>query len=297
MDVGLRHLRYFLAVADELHFGRAAERVRVAQPAVSQQIQRLEQAIGTRLFERNRREVRLTPAGETLRVYAQRAVDDVELGIRAAQRAAAGEIGHLTVGFLETAASTIVPQAVRRFQAAHPDVELTLRELGVGAQIDGLESSRLDVGFLRPPVESGGLVFEKLIDEDLVAAVPSGHPLAGRDSVVARTIAGEPLVLLAREVVPGLYDQVLAFSQEAAGAGNIAQEATSIQAVLGLVAAGLGIAVLPASVRSLSRVGVDFVAIRSRHRSPLYIARRRGDERALVARFIAAARAAAEASG
>jgi DNA-binding transcriptional LysR family regulator len=297
MDVELRHLRYFLAVADELHFGRAAERVRVAQPAISQQIQRLERSIGTRLFERNRREVRLTPAGEGLRIYAQRAIDDVEDGIRAARRAAAGEIGHLTVGFLETAASTIVPQAVRQFQAAYPDVELTLRELGVGAQIEGLESSRLDVGFLRPPVAGAGLLFEKLVDEELVAAVPSGHPLAGRESLVARTIAGEPLVLLAREVVPGLYDQVLALSQETEGAGNIAQEATSIQAVLGLVAAGLGIAVLPASVRSLSRTGVGFVAIRSRHRSPLFIARRRGDDSVLVARFTAAARKAAGAGG
>jgi DNA-binding transcriptional LysR family regulator len=296
MDVELRHLRYFLAVADELHFGRAAERVRVAQPAISQQIQRLERAIGTRLFDRNRREVRLTPAGAALRAHARRAVDDVELGVRAARRAAAGEIGNLTVGFLETAASTIVPRAVRAFQAAHPDVELTLRELGVGAQIDGLDSERLDVGFLRPPVESAGLVFEKLIDEELVAAVPSGHPLARRESVVARTIAGEPLVLLAREVVPGLYDQVLALSQEAAAAGNIAQEATSIQAVLGLVAAGLGIAILPASVRSLSRDGVGFVAIRSRHRSPLFIARRRGDDSPLVSRFVAAARDAARAA-
>ncbi len=297
MDVELRHLRYFLAVADELHFGRAAERVRVAQPAISQQIQRLERSIGTRLFERNRREVRLTAAGAGLRPYAQRAIDDVEGGIRAARRAAAGEIGHLTVGFLEAAASTIVPQAVRKFQAAYPDVELTLRELGVGAQVDGLESGRLDVGLLRPPFEGAGLVFEKLVEEELVAAVPSGHPLAARDSLVARTIAGEPLVLLAREVVPGLYDQVLALSQEADGAGRIAQEATSIQAVLGLVAADLGIAVLPASVRSLSRTGVEFVAIRSRHRSPLYIARRRDDESLLVARFTAAAREAARTSG
>jgi len=297
MDVELRHLRYFLAVAEELHFGRAAERVRVAQPAISQQIQRLEQAVGTRLFDRNRREVRLTPAGETLRAYAQRAVDDVELGVHAAQRAAAGEIGHLTVGFLETAASTLVPRAVRGFQAAYPDVELTLRELSVGAQLDGLRSGRLDVGFVRPPADGGEILFERLIDEELAAAVPSGHPLAGRESVVARTLAGEPLILLSREVVPGLYDQVLALSQEAdATGGNIAQEATSIQAVLGLVAAGLGIAILPASVRSLSRTGVSFVSIRSRHRSPLFIARRRGDDSVLVERFIAAAHDAAAAS-
>ncbi|KAA0265259.1 MAG: LysR family transcriptional regulator [Acidobacteria bacterium] len=264
---------------------------------MSQQIQRLERSIGTRLFERNRREVRLTAAGEALRPYALRALADVEDGIRAAQRAAAGETGHLTVGFLEAAASTIVPEAVREFQAAYPDVELTLRELGVGAQVGGLESGRLDVGLLRPPFEGAGLVFEKLVDEELVAAVPSGHRLAGRDSLAARTIAGEPLVLLAREVVPGLHDQVLALCREADGAGRVAQEATSIQAVLGLVAAGLGIAVLPASVRSLSRAGVGFVAIRSRHRSPLYIARRRDDDSLLVARFAAAAREAAHPGG
>ena len=225
MDVELRHLRYFLAVADELHFGRAAERMRIAQPAISQQIQRLEQAIGTRLFDRNRREVRMTPAGEALRDFAERALGDVELGIRAAQRAAAGEIGHLTVGFLETAASMIVPQAVRRFRADRPDVDLTLRELGVDPQIEGLRSGRLDVGFLRTPVDASGLVLEKLVDEELVAAIPSGHPLAGRESVAARTIVGEPLVMLSREIVPGLYDQVLAINQEAGGAGNIAQEA------------------------------------------------------------------------
>ena len=293
MDVELRHLRYFLAVADELHFGRAAERMRIAQPAISQQIQRLEEAIGTRLFDRNRREVRLTPAGEALRGFAERALGDVELGIRAAQRAAAGEIGHLTVGFLETAASMIVPQAVRRFHADRPDVELTLRELGVDPQIEGLRSGRLDVGFLRPPVEASELVLEKLVDEELVVAIPSGSPLAGRDSVAARTIVGEPLVMLSREVVPSLYDQVLAINQEAGGAGNIAQEASSIQAVLGLVAAGLGIAVLPASVRFLGRTGVEFVAVRSRHRSPLFIARRRGDPSPLTVAFVAAARDAA----
>lgn len=293
MDVELRHLRYFLAVADELHFGRAAERVRVAQPAVSQQIQRLEAAIGTRLFERTRREVSLTPAGLALRGFAQRAVDDVELGTRAAQRAAAGEIGHLTIGFLEAAAGTIVPQAVRRFRADRPDVDLTLRELGVAPQIEGLQSGRLDIGFLRPPIEADDLVLERLLDDDLAAAVPSGHPIAGRGSVTVRTIVGEPLVMLSREVVPGLYDQVLAISQEAGGAADIAQEATSIQAVLGLVAAGLGIAVLPASVRQLSRTGIEFVAIRPRHRSTLYIATRRDDRSPLLAAFIAAARVAA----
>lgn len=295
MSVELRHLRYFLAVADELHFGRAAERVQIAQPAVSQQIQRLEAEIGAQLFLRNRREVRLTPAGAALRGYAQRATDEVELGAEAAQRAARGEIGHLTVGFIETAASTVVPLAVRQFRAARPDVGLTLRELGVGAQIEGLQSGRLDVGIVRPPVDADDLVFEEIIDEELIAAVPSGHSLTERKWVAARTIVDEPLVMLSREVVPGLYDQVLAIRQEVAGTGTIAQEATSIQAVLGLVAAGLGIAVLPASVRSLSRDGVGFVTIRPSHRSPMLSARRRDQPSPLIEGFLVAARAAASA--
>lgn len=293
MNVELRHLRYFLAVADELHFGRAAERVHVAQPAISQQIRRLEAEIGTELFHRNRREVRLAPAGEALRDYAVRAIDEVNGGVEAARRAARGEIGNLTVGFLETAASTIVPRAVRQFRAARPDVNLTLRELGVGAQIDDLQAGRLDVGIIRPPADSDDLVFERIIDEELIAAVPSGHPLAGRDQITARTVVDQPLVLLSREVVPGLYDQVLAIRQEESGSGAIAQEATSIQAVLGLVSAELGISVMPASVRSLSREGVEFVAIRSAHRSALLTARRRDDDSPVVEAFLAAARAAA----
>jgi len=293
MNVELRHLRYFLAVADELHFGRAAERVHVAQPAISQQIRRLEAEIGTELFHRNRREVRLAPAGEALRDYAVRAIDEVNDGVEAARRAARGEIGNLTVGFLETAASTIVPRAVRQFRAARPDVNLTLRELGVGAQIDDLQAGRLDVGIIRPPADADDLVFERIIDEELIAAVPSGHPLAGRDQITARTVVDQPLVLLSREVVPGLYDQVLAIRQEESGSGAIAQEATSIQAVLGLVSAELGISVMPASVRSLSREGVEFVAIRSAHRSALLTARRRDDDSPVVEAFLAAARAAA----
>jgi DNA-binding transcriptional LysR family regulator len=293
MNVELRHLRYFLAVADELHFGRAAERVHVAQPAISQQIRRLEAEIGTELFHRNRREVRLAPAGEALRDYAVRAIDEVNDGVEAARRAARGEIGNLTVGFLETAASTIVPRAVRQFRSARPDVNLTLRELGVGAQIDDLQAGRLDVGIIRPPADADDLVFERIIDEELIAAVPSGHPLAGRDQITARTVVDQPLVLLSREVVPGLYDQVLAIRQEESGSGAIAQEATSIQAVLGLVSAELGISVMPASVRSLSREGVEFVAIRSAHRSALLTARRRDDDSPVVEAFLAAARAAA----
>jgi DNA-binding transcriptional LysR family regulator len=293
ISLELRHLRYFLAVADELHFGRAAQRVHIAQPALSQQIQKLEAEVGTTLFDRNRREVRLSPAGVAFRPFAERALADASAGAEAARRAAAGEIGHLTVGFIETAASSVIPGAVRRFRTDRPDVGLTLRELGVGVQLEGLHNGRLDVAIVRPPIDSEDLSLEQIADEGLVAAVPSTHPLAGRKRVTARAVADQPLVALTREMVPGLYDQVLALRQEEGGVGAIAQEATSIQAVLGLVAAGLGVAIMPASVRSLSREGVEFVSIQSAHRSTMVAAWRRDDASPLVPAFLRAARSAA----
>jgi DNA-binding transcriptional LysR family regulator len=292
ISVELRHLRYFLALADELHFGRTAQQLHIAQPALSQQIQKLEREIGTELFLRNRREVRLSPAGAALRPHAERAIREAGTGAEAARRAAAGEIGQLTVGFIETAASSLVPQAVRRFQAERPDVGLTLRELSVGAQVEGLQAGWLDIAIMRPPIEGQGLALEQIADEGLVAAVPSAHELAGRSRVGAAAVAREPLIALSREVVPGLYDQVLGLRQEQGG-GPIAQEATSIQAVLGLVAAGLGIAIMPASVRGLSREGVGFVSIRTNHRSTILAARRENDNSPLVLAFLDAARRAA----
>lgn len=293
MTIELRHLRYFLAVADELHFGRAAERVHIAQPALSQQIQRLETEVGERLFHRTRREVRLSPAGAALRPYAERAVSEAAAGAEAARRAAAGEVGHLRIGFIEAAASTVVPRAVRAFRQQRPDVGLTLRELGVGVQLEDLRRGRIDVAIVRPPVDGENLALEQIADEGLVAAVPSAHHLAGRTRVRPRTVADEPLIALAREVVPGLYDQILALRQEVGGVGVIAQEATSIQAVLGLVAAELGVAILPASVRSLSRDGVEFVPIQTAHRSTMIAGRRRTDTSPLVMAFLAAAKSAA----
>jgi DNA-binding transcriptional LysR family regulator len=289
MSVEVRHLRYFLAVAEELHFGRAAARMHVAQPAISQQIKRLEEEIGTELFFRNRREVRLAPAGEALRRYAERAVADVDGGVEAARLASAGIVGTLAIGFVETAAGSVVPQAVRRFRAHRPEVQLTLRELGVGEQIEQLRSERLDIGLIRPPFDREGITAELVVEEELVAAVPSAQAPAGASRLTMRALLEMPLVLLAREVVPGLYDQVLAIREEEGGTGSVSHEATSIQAVLGLDAADFGASLLPASVRSLSREGVEFVAVESAARSPLLLVRRDDDPSPLVEAFSAAA--------
>ena len=298
MNIELRHLRYFLAVAEGLHFGRAAEQVGIAQPALSQQIKRLEAEVGATLFVRTTRNVRLSVAGEALRPHALRALEEVRAGSLAAVRASRGEVGHLTVAFIETAAAALVPSAVRRFRAERPDVGLTLSELAVGAQLEGLRSGSIDVGIVRPPAHSQDLVVESVAEESLLAAVPLAHPLASRQRISAAALTGEPLVALSREVVPGLYDQVVALLAEHGSAARLTQAATSIQAVLGLVAAGLGIALLPTSVRSLSRDGVAFVALAPSPRSIVCTVHRRGDDSPLVAAFLAAARqSAARGSG
>jgi len=290
MKIELRHLRYFLAVADELHFGRAAGRIGIAQPALSQQIRRLESEVGAELFHRSTREVRLSAAGDALRPHALRALDDVARGADAAVRASRGEIGSLTVGFIETASSAFVPAAVRRFRADRPGATLTLRELSVDAQIEGLRSGNLDVAIVRPPIDSADLLVEVVGEEGLLVAVPAGHPLARRQRLSARDLLEEPLVALSRETVPGLYDQVISLFGERGGAARVTQEATSIQAVLGLVAAELGVALLPASVRSLNRDGVAFVTLAPSPRSTMLMICRRDDSSPLVAAFRDAAR-------
>jgi DNA-binding transcriptional LysR family regulator len=290
MTVELRHFRYFLAVAEELHFGRAASRLQIAQPALSQQIQKLEREIGVTLFHRTKRQVELSAAGQAMLRPARQALVEAEAAVEEAQRAARGETGHLRIGFVESAAMTFVPRAVGRFSADHPEVGLSLSELSVDAQVDGLRSGLLDIGILRLPTATEGLALAALGDEGLVVAVPDSHPLAGRKRVGARALAGEPLILLARTMVPGLHDQVITLLQRHGGA-NIAQEATSIQAVLGLVAAGLGVSLLPASVTSLTRRGISFATLAESPRSTMQMAWRESDRSPLTAAFLEAARA------
>ena len=290
MELEVRQLRYFLAVAEELHFSRAAARLGIAQPALSQQIKRLEAGIGVPLFRRTKRHVELTPAGMAMVAPARGALSQVAVARTAAQRAARGETGQLTIGFIESAAAAVIPAAVRRFRGTRPEVGLTLRELSIDAQLAGLRSRALDLGIVRAPIHEPGLVLEPLIQEGLVAGVPEGHDLARRKRIGPGRLAGEPLVLLSRDVVPGVHDQVIALLEEHGPRIAIAQEATSIQAVLGLVAAGLGITLLPASAASLTREGVRFVAVSPSPRSTMLAAWRRDELSPLPEAFVAAAR-------
>jgi DNA-binding transcriptional LysR family regulator len=294
MKVELRHLRYFLAVAEELHFGRAAASLGIAQPPLSQQIRKLEEAIGVELFDRSRRRVELSPAGEAMVPFARRALAETSAGIEAARRAARGEIGTLSVGFIESAARTLVPGAVRVFRAAHPDVGLRLRELGVEDQLAALRARSLDIAIVRPPVDDGGLRLEQLLEERLVVVAPESHRFASRRRIGPRSLDDEPLVLLARETVPGLHDQVISLFERHSLRAQIAQEATSIQAVLGLIAAGLGVSLLPGSVFGHDQAGLAVVGLAPAPRLSLLAALREGERSPLVRDFLAAMKESAK---
>ncbi len=261
MDIELRHLRYFSAVAEEMHFGRAAERLHIAQPSLSQQIRKLETIVGTRLFDRSSRTISLTPAGAALFEHAGRIFAEVESGLTATRDAASGTVGRLSVGFVEAAAISIVPAATRTFRSSHPRVTLELRELPVAAQVEQLARGTLDLGFLRTGHGADDLVVEHVIEERFVAALPSSNPLAKRTSIAPSMVVNEPLVIGDRRVLPGLYDETIALIREHDGHLNVAQQATSVLAILGLVSAGLGAALLPASVGALAFTDVSYVPL------------------------------------
>ncbi|CAN5726168.1 LysR family transcriptional regulator [soil metagenome] len=251
----LRHLRYFVAVAEERHFGRAAARLRMAQPPLSRQIQALEAELGFVLFERNRRQVELTPAGKTLLEHARGIFEAVDLAVHEARRASQGESGRIVVAYPSTFAYSGLPELVRAYRAKFPGVELVLRELSPQQQLDALRDHRADVGFIRAPVDEPGLSTELVRSEPLVAALPAGHALAGRRSIPLALLAKEPFVLFPRVRGPAYFDHLIGLCREAGFTPRIVQEAPQLD-IVSLVAAGLGVSILPSSIRKFRRSGI-----------------------------------------
>ncbi len=249
--IELRHLRYFAAVAEELHFGRAAEKLGIAQPPLSQQIKSMEELIGYPLFERKPR-VRLTPVGEALLEVARRTLGQVEEGLEMVRRAGRGEVGKVTVGFAASTLTTVLPEILRNFREQYPGVELRLRELSSAAQAAALADGSIDVGFLREAVTHGtDLICERILREEFMTVLPPGHPLAERREVPLTELAGEPFVHFPRAVAPTLFDQIAAACRRAGFRPRVVQEAQEWLTILGLVEAGLGVSLVPASFRRL----------------------------------------------
>jgi len=255
--VELRHLRYFVAVAEELHFGRAAERLGIAQPPLSRQIQSLESELGFKLFDRSRRRVELTSAGGVLLKRTRDVLERLEEAVRDARRTSTGKRGRVTVGYPSSLAYTGLVGLLRAFRAEFPDVELAVRELPLADQLVGLKNGELDVGFIRGPLDDAELVAECMRREPLMLALPADHPLANRRRLTLASVAHEPFVFFPRARAPAFFDLLLGLCQKAGFTPQIRHEAPQAD-VLSLVAAGFGISIMPAAVRELRRSDVAF---------------------------------------
>jgi DNA-binding transcriptional LysR family regulator len=254
----LRHLRYFVAVAEELHFRRAAERLHISQPPLSQQIRQLEEELDVQLLERSRRRVELTAAGAAFYERAREILDAVDDAARLARQVQRGDVGRLSVGFVGSAMYSLVPDVLRAFRSRREAVDLRLRELTSAAQLDQLESGRIDVGFVRPTTPRSGIVTETVLREEIVVALPESSALAERDEIDLDALRGKPLVLLSRTTSPGVRATLEAATRQFGGEAQLVQEAAEIQTVIGLVAGGVGFSLVPGSVRSLARRGVAY---------------------------------------
>lgn len=253
--IDLRQLRYFVAVAEELHFGRAAERLGMAQPPLTQQIQKLEHALGCLVFERQPRKTRLTAAGEALLEPARRLLEDFELAIDETQRIGRGEAGKLTVGIPPSVMLTRLPSVIRKYRKLFPRVEFALREMATSAIKAALEAEQLDLGFLRA---ASGRFVEFEFSEAVVAVLPASHFLSKRKKIAVQQLAKEPFVFFPRRLGEGFHDQLLSYCQAAGFTPRIVQEATQWQSVIALVEAGMGVSLAPACVEELGRSGVAY---------------------------------------
>src|SRR5579871_279007 len=254
----LRHLRYFIAVAEELHFGRAAERLCIAQPPLSQQIQQLERELGFLLFHRTQRRVQLTEAGQMFLEEARQTLANLEKAAQMGRRVARGEAGWLGVGFVGTATYEVLPAVLSAFRERYPGVELVLRELVSAKQAQALRDKRIHIGLARPALQEDDLVSEPLVREPLLAALPERHPLAEAEHLPLTALAAEPFVLFPRYPKPSYADFVISTCERAGFLPTVAQEAAEMQTAISLVAAGLGVTLVPACVQRLRREGVAY---------------------------------------
>ncbi|RYX84374.1 LysR family transcriptional regulator [bacterium] len=260
--IELRQLRYFVTVAEELHFGRAAKRLHMTQPPLSQTIFALEELLGAALFDRNRRGVALTVAGAALLPEARRLLMQADELPALVKRAASGEAGKLALAFVSSADYSVLPPFLRAYRAAYPQVQITLQEATSDLQLEELLEGRIDAGLLLPPLPDrakGELEYLPVLNEPLILASPARLlELRGRRVADLREVPPLPLIIFPRAISPGLYDSILSVFHAAGLTPTIGQEAIQMQTIVSLVSAGMGIALVPQSVGNLRRPGVEY---------------------------------------
>jgi DNA-binding transcriptional LysR family regulator len=254
-----RRLYYFVIVAEELHFTRAAERLHIAQPPLSYQIQQLERELGAQLFERTRHHVQLTEAGQVLLDAARRIFGQIDQTVYAVRRVGHGEVGLLTVGFTPSASNSILPILLQKFRQRFPDVQLFLKEMNPDQVVRGLYDQCIDVGLLYLPLDTPNLSTHTVLRESLVVALPAIHTYAMQSQVALRTLAEDHFIVPPRyTLVPGLYSHIMEVCRQASFTPKVVQEAWLMQTIISLVAANMGVALIPSSIQNLHRAGVVY---------------------------------------
>ncbi|QFG27170.1 LysR family transcriptional regulator [Actinomadura sp. WMMB 499] len=260
MSLELRHLRYFVAVAEQTSFTRAAHDLHIAQQSLSQQITVLERAVGARLLDRDTRGTRLTEAGRLFLPEARAVLARADVAVATARSAALGEIGVLRLAFLASTANSMLPPVVRAFRQRFPEVEITTDDVDIATLVSGLRDGRYDAAFTRPPLVDD-LAGVTLVTEPVCAVLPDGHPLAGRTGLHLSELADEPWVLTPRDSWAPWHDKYDRDYHDAGFVPNVVQRAAGVANLLGLVAAGVGITRLTRSARTIRRTGVVFVPL------------------------------------
>jgi DNA-binding transcriptional LysR family regulator len=293
MDEGieLRHLRYFLAVAETLHFSRAAERLGMAQPPLSQQIQRLEQMVGHRLFDRTTRGVTLTLAGQLLAERARSTIEKVQDDLAQVRRLGRGEEGTFTVGFSGSVMFTELPAAIESYRRRYPKVELRLRELVTAAQIAALLDGTIDLAFLRDGDPTDGIRMIPVLSERYVAVLPETHALTRKRSLRVRDLRDQPFILFARRMGPLAFDRTIACCESHGFRPNIVQDAPQWPTLVRLVAAGLGVTLAPACVASVTIPGAVYREVHAAPRTTIELAIKEGSPTTLARNFMEIAQA------
>jgi DNA-binding transcriptional LysR family regulator len=290
MTVELRHIRYFLAVAQERHFTKAAAKVGIGQPPLSQQIKDLEAEVGAALFHRSAHGAELTEAGKAFLAGVREMPLIAERATMAARRAARGELGSLRVGFTSTATfNVVVPSAIRNFRRAYPEIYLTLEEANTTRLVAGLREGTLDAVFLRPGTpDTGELQLRRLSDEPMVVALPKRHPAAGRQEIDLALLKDDPFLLFPREIAPTIYDTIVDACRKAGFEPIIGQVAPHFTSIVNLVAAELGVSIVPASMMQVRVTGIAYRRIAGQSPTTrLALAYRQGETSPVVRNFIA----------
>jgi DNA-binding transcriptional LysR family regulator len=287
----LRHLRYFIAVAEELNFSRAAERLHIAQPPLSQQIRDLETQMGVTLFDRTKRRVELTAAGQVFLEKVTQVLGQIEQAVEMAQRASRGEIGRLSLGFNSSATYSVLPTLLNAFRERCPEVILDLHEMTTQQQILHLQQQQIDAGILYLPIELEELEVISVLKEGMAIAIPASHPLATSERVSIRAFDRELFILPPARLGSGLYNQIMQFFQQTEFSPIAVQEAIQLQTSISLVAGGVGVALVPAALQNLQRSGVVYRSlVEPTPEIEIGIAWRKGDRAPILQKFIESAR-------